>query len=247
MAIGHNKIVGGAPANAAGGLSSSGSAYIFDINGNQLAQISASDKAANDRFGSSVAVGSGKIVVGANRANNNLPGAAYIFDLEGNELKRIEASDGTNENYYGESVSVGCERIVVGAYDPVDFNSGKAYIYTLDYDGNVLNSSGYRLKTFKSNTGSIANTEVKIFQEEIGNFLINEFGYSLAIDSNRLYVGAANATEPTTEQGALYVFNLEGIQLERILDTSATGFGLQKQGFFEFSIINIFNTYRKLK
>src|SRR6056300_1654458 len=42
-----------------------GSAYIFDIDGNQLAKIQASDAEAGDQFGYSVSVSDTRIVVGA--------------------------------------------------------------------------------------------------------------------------------------------------------------------------------------
>ena len=52
-------------------------------------KITASDGAASDKFGSSVAVGSGRIVVSARYDDvnsNNDQGSAYIFDLDGNQL-----------------------------------------------------------------------------------------------------------------------------------------------------------------
>ena len=58
-----------------------GSVYIFDINGNQLAKIQASDAEQYDRFGYSVAVSDTRIVVGApyEDTNGSNAGSAYIF------------------------------------------------------------------------------------------------------------------------------------------------------------------------
>ena len=55
--------------------------YIFDLDGNQLAKITASDAAASDFFGRAVAVGSGRIVTGAygNDDNGSNSGSAYIY------------------------------------------------------------------------------------------------------------------------------------------------------------------------
>jgi hypothetical protein len=63
-------------------MDSSGSAYIYDLDGNQLAKITASDAAASDQFGLSVAVGSGRIVVGAlfDDDNGSSSGSAYIYE-----------------------------------------------------------------------------------------------------------------------------------------------------------------------
>ena len=57
-------------------------------------EITASDAAANDFFGFNVAVGSGRIVVGApfNDDGGSSSGSAYIFDLDGNQLGIITAS-----------------------------------------------------------------------------------------------------------------------------------------------------------
>jgi hypothetical protein len=114
---------------------SSGSAYIFDLNGTQLAKITASDGTTTDFFGNSVSVGSGRIVVGA-YADDDLgssSGSAYIFDLSGTQLVKITASDGAASDFFGNSVAVGSGRIVVGSPNDDDLGSGSgsAYIYKL--------------------------------------------------------------------------------------------------------------------
>ena len=71
-------------------------------------KITASDGAADDQFGQSVAVGSGRIVVGAwsdDDAGSN-SGSAYIFDLDGNQIAKITASDGAADDQFGYSVAV---------------------------------------------------------------------------------------------------------------------------------------------
>ncbi len=54
---------------------------MFDLDGNQIAKIIANDPAADDYFGISVAIGSGRIVVGAPRNDDNGSdsGSAYIY------------------------------------------------------------------------------------------------------------------------------------------------------------------------
>ena len=82
VAVGNNRIVVGAYRNDIGSNADQGSAYIYDLNGNEVGIITASDGAANDYFGRSVAVGSGRIVVGADGDDNNgdNSGSAYIYD-----------------------------------------------------------------------------------------------------------------------------------------------------------------------
>ena len=129
VAVGSGRIVVGAPWDDDSG-NFSGSAYIFDLDGTQLAKITASDGAANDEFGYSVAVGSGRIVVGANRDEDNgyASGSAYIFDLDGTQLAKITASDSASSDNFGRSVAVGLGRIVVGAVGD-DRYQGSAYIH----------------------------------------------------------------------------------------------------------------------
>ena len=104
-------------------------------------KITASDGAASDYFGYSVAVGSGRIVVGAYQDDDNgsNSGSAYIFDLDGNQLSKITASDGAASDRFGGSVAVGSGRIVVGAYGDDDDGeaSGSAYIFDLPEDSNT--------------------------------------------------------------------------------------------------------------
>ena len=141
VAVGSGRIVVGAYWDNVGGNADQGSAYIFDLDGNQLAKITASDAAASDIFGNSVAVGSGRIVVGAygDDDNGSSSGSAYIYDLDGNQLSKITASDGAASDRFGGSVAVGSGRIVVGAYGDDDDGeaSGSAYIFDLPEDSNT--------------------------------------------------------------------------------------------------------------
>ena len=135
VAVGSGKIVVGATFDDIGSNYTQGSAHIFDLDGNQLGIITASDGASGDLFGCSVAVGCGRIVVGAlydDVGSNDNQGAAYIYDLDGNNEVRIFASDGAAGDNFGNSVAVGSGRIVIGAYyDDIGANSrqGSAHIY----------------------------------------------------------------------------------------------------------------------
>ena len=182
VAVGSGKIVVGAEFD-----NTSGSAYIFDLNGNQLGIITASDIAASDNFGQSVAVGCGRIVVGArfDDDNGNASGSAYIYDLDGTNEIKIPVSDGAAGDWFGNSVAVGCGKIVVGA--PLDddngaIESGSAYIYDLD-----------------------GNNEVKITASDAT--FSDEFGYSVAVGSGKIVVGARG---DNSDQGAAYIYNLDG-------------------------------------
>jgi hypothetical protein len=189
VAIGNGRMVVGAYADDDNG-SSSGSAYIFDLNGTQLAKITASDGAANDVFGSSVAVGNGRIVVGA-YGDNSLRGSAYIFNLNGTQLAKITASDGAIEDNFGRSVAIGNGRIVVGApQDDISGNNDQGSVYIFDLNGTQL------AKITASDGASN-----------------DRFGHSVAIGNGRIVVGANGYN---SFQGSAYIFDLNGTQLAKI-------------------------------
>ena len=195
VSIGSGKIVVGSPQDTTNGTDA-GAAYIFDLDGNQLAKITASDGAADDRFGISVGAGSGRIVVGAweNDDNGSASGSAYIFDLDGNEITKIVASDAAADDKFGVSVAAGSGRIVVGAYlnDDAGSASGSAYIF--DLDGNEI-------------------TKI-VASDAVGG---DAFGYSVAVGSGRIVVGAFGVDDNDSLSGAAYVFDLNGNQLSKIL------------------------------
>ena len=211
LLVGNGKIVVGASGDDDNG-SSSGSAYIFDLNGTQLAKITASDGSASAFFGTSVAVGNGKIVVGAS-GGNTAPvgafepdyntGAAYIFDLDGNQLAKIKASDGENNERFGKSVAVGNGKIVVGAdVDIINGSSkGSAYIFDLD---------GTQLTKITASDGATYNLP--------GQSL--NFGSSVAIGLGRIVVGSYGVGEGDSK-GAAYIFDLDGNELSKIMASDA--------------------------
>jgi hypothetical protein len=199
VAVGNGRIVVGAPFDNSDG-SDSGSAYIFNLDGTNQIKITASDGATNDRFGTSVAIGNGIIVIGS-PFDDSFTGAAYIFDLNGTQLSKITASDGVTNDRFGYSVSVGSGRIVIGAYSNAT-DTGSAYIYELDGTGEV------------KITASDGNTT-------------RRFGFSVSIKNGKIVVGspAPLASSP----GAAYIFDLNGTQLSKI--TASDGASGDNFGF----------------
>jgi len=87
VAVGSGRIVIGASSDDDNALSNSGSAYIFDLDGNFINKINGAHgtgAGVDDYFGTSVAVGSGRVVVGAYLDDDNglsESGSAYIFTI----------------------------------------------------------------------------------------------------------------------------------------------------------------------
>ncbi len=108
----------------------SGSAYVFVrpatgwASATQTAKLTASDGAANDQFGCSVAVVGDTVVVGAYRddapAANS--GSAYVFVKPATgwataaETAKLTASDGAGSDHFGYSVAVDRGPVAVGAH-----------------------------------------------------------------------------------------------------------------------------------
>jgi 6-phosphogluconolactonase (cycloisomerase 2 family) len=128
-------IVVGAQGNDDSG-SMSGSAYIYNLDGTGEVKITASDAAADDRFGWSVAISDTKVTVGA-RNQDNATGAVYVYNTDGTGELKILASDATDGSGFGFSVAATDTKIVVGASqaDIIGSNSGSVYVYNTDGTG----------------------------------------------------------------------------------------------------------------
>jgi len=113
----------------------SGSAYLFDVvTGTQLHKLTASDAAADDFFGSAVAISGSTAVVGAvgDDDGGSFSGSAYLFDVAtGAQLHKLTASDAAAFDFFGGTVAISGDTAVVGARDTDDAgaSSGAAYLF----------------------------------------------------------------------------------------------------------------------
>ena len=100
------------------------------------AKLTASDGAADDQFGISVAMDGDTVVVSADEDDSD-QGAAYVFIKPSNgwattsTAAKLTASDGAADDHFGVSVAVDGDTVVVGA--PLDDDkgqdSGAAYVH----------------------------------------------------------------------------------------------------------------------
>ena len=103
--------------------SASGSAYFFHRIGStwvQEAKVTATDGAANDRFGKSVSISGDYAIIGAEGDDDTFTneGAAYIFHRFGAnwiQEAKLTASDGAGSDVFGASVSISGDYAIVGA------------------------------------------------------------------------------------------------------------------------------------
>lgn len=196
----------------------SGAAYVFvQSEGSwvQQAYLKSSRSAADDNFGYSVAISGDTVVVGTHEDVNGVPrdtfGTAYVFVRTGNawsEQAFLQASNLGADDHFGASVAISGDTVVVGAFQedsssqgvnsiPTDSapDSGAAYVFVRL--GNAWTQQAY-LKAANSGADDL-------------------FGYSVAIQTNTIVVGAPGENSDTDgvnsipnvgagNAGAAYVF-----------------------------------------
>ncbi|KAH8067985.1 hypothetical protein JL721_7205 [Aureococcus anophagefferens] len=103
--------------------------------GQQLAKLLASDAAADDYFGYSVAISGDLLVVGAYKDDDagSKTGSAYVFRTTNDGASwtltaKLVASDAAKDNYFGKSVAISGDLVVVGA-DGRNEDVGSAYVF----------------------------------------------------------------------------------------------------------------------
>lgn len=228
VAISENKVVVGARGDDDNG-SHSGSAYVYDaVTGAQLHKLTASNGAADDRFGAAVAIDENKVVVGAYYDDDNGPdsGSAYVYDaLTGAELYQLTAFNGGREDNFGISVAISGDRIAVGAwqYDLLGSDSGNVYIYDAATGTDVYN--------LRSTTPYIASN--------------GRFGDSVAISGDRVVVGAWGDNGNVRDSGSAYLFeglpDVDQDDLPDVWELEIVAY-LEIQGYTGLSIYDILST-----
>jgi hypothetical protein len=118
--------------------SDSGSAYVFEKNSTgqyeQVSKLVASDGAADDQFGRTMAVTDGMVVVGARWDDDNGAdsGSVYVFEKNSTgqyeQVNKLVASDGAAGDRFGFAVAATDGMVVVGAIG----NDGKGSTYVFE-------------------------------------------------------------------------------------------------------------------
>ena len=177
----------------------------------ETAKLTAFNGHASDGFGNSVAVDGNTAVVGAQQDDGER-GSAYVFTeptgdggwADNTEMARLAASDSELGDHFGNSVAVRGGSIVVGAYtadidpeDKDDARSGAAYLFTRPENGLWANhvNEDHRTESGKLilpiEEGAVENSD--------------EFGNSVALDGQRIVVGAPESNDGF---GSVYVSDI---------------------------------------
>ena len=195
VAVDDDTIAVGAYGKNGNSLADSGLVYVFvkpEADGawattTETVQLRASDRAANDNFGRSVAVDTDTIVVGASGDRNTVggtevsTGSAYVFarpdtgwaNSAGTEMAKLTASDGAHGDQFGRSVAVDGDTIVVGAHQNDDdgVDSGSIYVFIKPTNGWTDTTGTVKLTASNAATG-------------------DRFGIALALDGDTALVAA---------------------------------------------------------
>ncbi|HMV99781.1 MAG TPA: FG-GAP repeat protein, partial [Acidobacteriota bacterium] len=197
VAISGEVVVAGARFDNIGANNDQGSAYVFVRSGttwSQRQKLTASDGAAGDWFGTSVAINGETVVVGApldTIGANNLQGSAYVFVQTGTtwtEQQKLTASDGAVGDQFGGSVAISGETVVVGA--PVDTIGAN-------------NLQGSASVFVRSGTTWSEQQKLTISDGAVDD----RFGFSVAISGETVVVGALlDDIDANSDQGSAAVF-----------------------------------------
>ena len=184
------------PAGAYAGL-----AYVFTRTGTtwtQQAKLTASDGAASDNFGYSVAVSGDTAVVGAHNDDTRGgvdAGSAYVFTRTGTtwtQQAKLTASDGAEGDFFGVSVAVDGDTAVVGAYGD---------------DTRAGTDRGSAAVFVRAGTAWALQAKLTTSDGAAGDY----FGASVAVSGDTAVVGAYfDGTRGGVDAGSAYVFTRTG-------------------------------------
>ena len=151
-------------------------------------------------YAQSVAIDGDFIVVGSLEPAPSSEGAAYVYRRNRGGpnnwglVTRLQAHDPSTYAYFGSSVAISGDTILVGAWGGGggSIEAGAAYVFERDQGG--ANQWGETAKLTTSNARAW-----------------ERFGQSIAIDGNRIAVGAPRAPGYNDTPGAVYIFERDTI------------------------------------
>jgi len=195
IALTENHLVIGAPRNDALGLDS-GAAYIYQRENDTWhfqTKITASDGAAEDLFGISVAIDGNTILVGADLHDEKAEdaGAVYVYAYDDNQWKqeaKLTASDGGKTDIFGVRVAISKNTALISArrddIEGMGIDAGSAYIFVRE--------------------GGIWTQRAKLTSPD--GQADDRFGRGVALDGDTAIISAMNHDANGSNTGALYVY-----------------------------------------
>lgn len=166
---------------------------------NQDFKVVPNDGEAGDRFGFSIAIDNGLMVVGSRFANESGPssGSAYLFNAStGALIMELVPDDGVSGQRFGFSVAIDNGVVAVGAWNDIDGGpeSGAAYLFD-------------------------ASTGAQLFKLLASDAQPRDrFGQFIDIDNGIVVVSAIFTDDNGEDSGSAYLFNAStGGQIAKLL------------------------------
>jgi hypothetical protein len=191
VAVSGSTVVAGAYEHAVGSNPDQGAAYVFVESGgtwDQQAELTASDGAAGDFFGFSVAADGSTAIVGA--INHAGMGAAYVFAQNGttwSQQAELTASDGGGDFGYFVAINAGTA-VAAAISHTFGSNTGQGAAYVFIQSGATWSQQG-----------------------ELTDGGGTEFGFSVAVNGGTVVAGNwGQKVGSNVDQGAAYVFGSSG-------------------------------------
>jgi hypothetical protein len=199
-------LVVGAPQDDISGNQDAGSAYLFKRGTNgqysEIAKLLPEESQSGASFGYAVAIENGVIAVGAitqkivtNGNDKRNVGSVFIFKSttsgEFSFIQKIEPPSKTfNQNNFGAALTLNDNLLVISEPNPVnnDWNSGAVHLFRIKNDG----TAGLTSSIYSPNPRSYG-----------------KFGHSVAIDGDRLVIGAPGEdSDNGSQSGVVYVYQI---------------------------------------
>jgi len=237
VALEADRALVGAPGVAVGGIAGLGAAWVFQRAGttwSEQARLAAADAAANDAFGSAVALSGSRAVVGA--PQRAAVGGAYVFERDvstwtqqavlvpgaaggGRAGARVALAGDTivlGEPRWGQAfvfVRVGATWLQQAVLDPPAGESGAAYGDAVAVSGDLV-AVGQPMAHVDGVAGRgsaevwrrVAGVWTRVHRITPPATSPHAFGSTVALDGARLVVGAPDAGAAPTISGAASVF-----------------------------------------
>jgi hypothetical protein len=197
VAIDGDTALVGALLAAVTGHSAQGAAYVFERSGetwSEVQKLVATDGAAFDRFGASVALEGDTALIGGWGAVGQR-GAAWVFTRSGgtwSQQARLDASDGATNDFLGQSVALSGDTAIAGAWGA-------------DIGGNAEQGAAYIF----TRSGTTWSQQAKLTAAD--GMPNDSFGQTVSLDGDTALAGSPFAkVGDNFLQGAAYVFTRSG-------------------------------------
>lgn len=171
----------------------------------EIRKLLPADGAANDRFGSAVAIDGTRALVGAifDDDSGTDAGSAYLYDIQtGALLRKLLAGGpvtevfGFADDFFGHAVALRGSLAVVGAANSSAAGTSSGAVYVFDADTGAQRA---KLLPFAARRNELPSG--------------GQMGFSVALSNSRIVVGAPGDTTRADGAGAMYLYDVSTLQL----------------------------------